>query len=400
MLLTVVGVAVAVGVLRLEQARRQQILAQAIWFQVPEAPQPQLEAVSEPPIRPTTVQLAFQDKLAYPPLVIEAVYLTAWSAGTPSAVQRVIEMSQETSVNAVVIDVKDYSGYVLYASSVPEAAEYGALKPIIPRLDRLISQLHEAGLYVIARLVVFQDPVLAVARPELAVQSESLLSLSGGEVSQDIVWKDRKGLAWMDPASQEVWAYNTAIAQELSDLGFDEVNFDYVRFPTDGDAEDMHFPVWDGATPLVEVMTSFASFVRSELPETTISADLFGLATIWNGDFGVGQILENFAEYFDFVSPMVYPSHYADGFRGFENPAEHPYEVVKISMDSAVKKLGPASGKLRPWLQDFDLGAEYGEREVAQEILAVREALGEFYGGFMLWSPSNIYTQEALTQTP
>ncbi|MFH1180960.1 MAG: putative glycoside hydrolase [bacterium] len=306
--------------------------------------------------------------LFQPPEIVRAVYLTGNSAASKNKIDYLINLASTTEINAVVIDVKDYSGVVRF----PEPG--------------LIEKLHSNNIYVIARITVFQDPVLAKARPDLAIQSSSTAS----------VWLDKQGLAWIDPASREAWDYNIAIARAAL---FDEVNFDYVRFPSDGNLKDMVFPYWDANASRELTLRSFFQYVREELAGSRISVDLFGLSTIRSDDMGIGQIIEDGYEYFDYVSPMVYPSHYATGSFGFLNPNEHPYEVIKTSLDAALSRLVESgkTARLRPWLQDFNLGVNYDGKMVGLEIKAVKDALGKEYAGYMLWSPTNIYTKDALS---
>ncbi len=335
-------------------------------------------------------QLSFEDSIP----TIKAVYLTSWSAGTPARIDYVINLAKTTELNAVVIDIKDFSGEVAYFTDVPEVAAYGAHRIKIWNIEALLKRLHEEGLYVIARVTVFQDPVLASARPDLAVQS----------IAKEGIWADYKGLAWVDPASQEVWNYIMAIARDAASRGFDEINFDYVRFPSDGNLQDMRFPVWGGQTPQSQIIREFFAYLREHLQGITISADLFGLATSSRDDLGIGQVIEDAFEYFDYVYPMVYPSHYATGYRGYRNPAEYPYEVVYFSLTSAQARLAASSAanperqfaKLRPWVQDFHLGATYDPLMVQAQVQAAKDALGAEFAGFLLWAPTNWYTQEAL----
>ena len=142
--------------------------------------------------------------------------------------------------------------------------------------------------------------------------------------------KDKSGLSWIDPAAKESWDYNIDIAKDALNKGFDELNFDYVRFPSDGNLKDMSFPFWDEETPKHLIIRQFFKYLRQELSDAKISIDLFGLSTVSSDDLGVGQVIEDAFEYSDYVCPMVYSSHYAYGFIGFENPAEYPYEVVYI----------------------------------------------------------------------
>ena len=321
-----------------------------------------------------------KEKAVVPGKVV-AVYLTSWSASDESKVDYVIDLSKRTEVNAVVIDVKDWSGRIPYNTDVPDAEKYGAERVIIKDMPGLVKKLHDKGLYAIARITVFQDPILALKRNDLAVQSRS-----GG------LWHDYKGLSWINPEKKEAWDYNISIAKDALEKGFDEVNLDYIRYPSDGDLNDMDLNVPSES----EVIKSFFKYLREEIPDDNISADLFGLSTVNKDDLGIGQIIEDAYEYFDFVCPMVYPSHYAPGFIGFDNPAEHPFEVVAYSMAKAKLRLGDYKAKLRPWLQDFNLGAEYDTDKVYSQIKAVKDILGDKYAGYMLWSPDNWYNEEAI----
>ncbi len=336
------------------------------------------------------------------PDVVRAVYFTGWSAGTESRINYLINLKKTSMVNSVVIDVKDFSGNVGYDIKVPEVIRYKAKEIKIRDIDGLIKKLHEHGLYVIARITVFEDSALARARPDLAVKRK--VKNATGKISYS-TWKDRKGLAWSDPTSKEVWDYNIAIARDALARGFDELNFDYIRFPSDGNMSAIHFSGLPKGKPKKEALAEFFRYLRQSLPGARISADIFGLVAIQKKDIGVGQILEDIYDNFDYVCPMVYPSHYYSGTLGFKNPARHPYEIVKYSIDEAFKRLveveksnfvAKNDSKIRPWLQDFDLGADYDAQMVKAQIRAVRDSLGDRYNGFMMWNPSNRYTKEAL----
>jgi hypothetical protein len=327
------------------------------------------------------------------PEEIKAIYVTSWSASRESYIDHMIDMARDTEINGVVIDIKDWSGYIAYDTALAEVEEYNAESIRIKDIDSLVQKLHEEGVYSIARITVFQDPILAKARPDLAVHSKA---------EPDSLWLDKSGLAWIDPAAKESWDYNIAVAKEAVELGFDEINFDYIRFPSDGNLKDMSFPLWDENTPGHLVMREFFEYMRRELPEVNLSIDLFGLSTVNHDDLGIGQIIEDAFEYFDYVCPMVYPSHYAAGFLGYQNPADYPYEVVHYSVEKALERLsaldpaGEKNVRLRPWLQDFDLGAVYDAEMVRSQIEAVYDAAKDDFSGFMLWNSSNIYTKEAL----
>ncbi len=336
-----------------------------------------------------------------PPEEFRAVYITYWSAATPSRVNSVVELAREGLINSVVIDLKDVTGRVAFDTRVAFAEEIGARRALIRNVDALVARLQAEGLYVIARIVVFTDPKLAAARPEWGVHSRARLE-SGmiGGPGVATLWRDRRNLAWLDPASAEVWDYNIAIARDAASRGFDEINFDYIRFPTDGDLSDMYFPVWGEAEPRRQTIRSFFRYLRQQMGTSVISADLFGLATVNRDDLGIGQVIEDALPYFDFICPMVYPSHFAPGFIGKANPAEHPYEVVRYSLRTAQRRLevmdALRKARIRPWLQDFDLGAEYTVEMVRDQIRAARDALGPAYTGFILWNPRNVYSREAL----
>ena len=188
---------------------------------------------------------------------------------------------------------------------------------------------------MIGRIAVFEDPQYSKARSDLAIYNTTKTS----DLSKPVLWKDNNGLSWMDPASKDVWDYNISLAKDaLNNHGFDEVNFDYVRFPSDGNADDMGFPAWNEKTLMSDVIKNFFHYLRTNLPNEKISVDLFGQTTVSKNDMGIGQVIENAFENFDYVAPMVYPSHFINGFIGFANPADHPYEVIKYSLDGAVAK--------------------------------------------------------------
>ena len=334
------------------------------------------------------------------PDTIKAVYATSWSVSKKSYVDYLIELASSTEINSVVIDIKDFSGHVAYDTKLPQVERYKAKQIRIKDISSLVEQLHDNNIYVIARISVFQDPILANARPDLAVLSRSkLLSQS---TSSYALWTDNWGLSWADPSAKEVWKYNASIAKDALKYGFDELNFDYVRFPSDGNLSDMVFPSWDENIEKHLIIRDFFKYLRQELPDARISVDLFGLSTVNQDDLGIGQVIEDGYQYFDYVCPMVYPSHYAFGFSGYPIPSEHPYEVVEISMKKALKRLNDfneknnKNAKLRPWLQDFTLTIPYDAEKVKLEIRALKDVLGKDYNGFMLWNSQNFYTKEAL----
>lgn len=348
-----------------------------------------------------------QPQLPNPPETVKAIYLTAWSAGSAKKINETIDLIKRTELNGVVVDVKDYSGFVSYAMDIPLVKEDGAMKDIrIKNPNEMIKKFHDAGIYVIARVTVFQDPILAKYKPEWAFVDKRT----------NKTWVDSKGLAWMDPAGKGTRDYVITIAKDAIARGFDEVNFDYVRFASDGTLGNIEYPYWDKKISRAGVIADFFSYLRGQMGSAKISADLFGLATVNHDDLGIGQVIEEAYKYFDFVAPMVYPSHYAPGFIGYQKPAEHPYEVMKYSLEKANARWNllahPKStstvaipenklAKLRPWIQDFNLGATYTAPMVRKEFQAVYDSLLHgtttgAYAGWLVWDPSNTYTVGAL----
>lgn len=326
-----------------------------------------------------------QPKKIIAPSIVKAIYVTASSANSKKYITYLNNLLAKTEINSVVVDVKGNSGVVTYKSY---------------DMTDFIKNMHEKGIYLIARIAVFQDSALAKSRKDLAIISKK--ETIG---SQNIVlWKDTGGAYWLDPASTEVQDYNISIAKEALNIGFDEVNFDYIRFPSDGSMQDASFPFWDQKVARSTVVKNFFSRIRQALPQANISVDLFGQTTTSYNDMGIGQVIEDAFLYFDYVCPMVYPSHYASNYIGYKNPAEYPYEIVLHSIKFANSRYKAYEkenstgniAKIRPWLQDFNVGAVYTDKMVLLEIKAVLDSLAEDYNGFMLWNPNNIYKQNAV----
>ncbi len=322
---------------------------------------------------------------------LKAVYISAWVAGSPNLRDKIINMIDTTEINAVVIDVKDSTGKISFPVDNPDLAKFGSTEKRIKNAKELVDMFHKKNIYVIGRVSVFQDPYMTGHKPEWAVTRKS----------DGKVWKDRKGLSFMDPSKQEVWDYNLAIIKDAYAQGFDELNLDYIRYPSDGNIKDINYHLVDGKTR-ADNIKSFFEYINREAKKDNpivLSADLFGLVTVTTSatdDLGIGQILEHALLHFDYVAPMVYPSHYATGWHNFKNPAVHPYDVIKISMDSAVvkaKAINVPASKLRPWLQDFDMGAKYTPDMVRAQIKATNDA---GLTSWMLWDPANTYTVSAL----
>lgn len=323
------------------------------------------------------------------PESVKGVYMSSWVASSSRLRSNIIDMIDRTEINAVMIDIKDSTGKISFLVDNEEINQYGSTENRIRDIKELIKELHEKDIYVMGRISVFQDPYLAVEYPKLALKRVS---------DSSAVWKDRKGLSFLDPNNTDVWDYTVAIAKESYDVGFDEINFDYIRFPSDGNISDIDY----GLTPdqtRADSIERFFAHLRSELHNDEIqipmSADLFGMVTTVSDDLGIGQVLEQALPYFDYIAPMVYPSHYPKNWNGYSNPAAKPYEVIYAAMQGGLAKVTAAgydASVFRPWIQDFDLGATYTADMVRDQIRAL-EDLG--IDSWLVWDPANTYTESA-----
>lgn len=312
-------------------------------------------------------------KLQPRPEIVKGIYLTAYTFRQPARLKNLVELVKRTELNAMIIDLKD--------SWNIHFDDY---------LKNKITELHKENIYLIARIVVFQDHQFAKSNPGVALQ------LKDGSL-----WRDNKNTYWTDPASRKVWDHNVAIAKKAIDLGFDELNFDYIRFPSEK-ITSIVYPVYNGTTPKHEVIRSFWQYLRGKLkeydPEIVLSADLFAFNMISEGDLGIGQRFRDSLDIFDVVAPMIYPSHYTPGNFGIQNPAAHPYEIVYQSLMKGKGQIeryaSTTSTIIRPWLQDFKMGAVYDAVMVRKQIQATYDA--GFDRGWMLWNPNNVYTEGAL----
>ena len=320
-----------------------------------------------------------------PPERTKAIYMTSWVAGTPSFRAKLEKIIDDTEINAVVIDIKDYTGKIAFkVDDNPELAAVGSAENRIPDIEEFIDELHGKGVYVIGRVAVFQDPYFVKIHPEYAVKRGD----------QETIWTDRKGISWLDAGAKPVWDYAVAIGKESYKKGFDEINFDYIRFPSDGNMKDIYFPFSEDKVKK-EVMKEFFAYVHQNFKDTGIktSADVFGMVATNTDDLNIGQYLEYILPYFDYVDPMVYPSHFPPGWNNFKEPAANPYDVIKISMGEAVeraKAMGENPLKLRPWLQEFDLGAIYTKDLVQAQIKATYDV---GLTSWLMWDPANKYDE-------
>lgn len=312
---------------------------------------------------------------------VKGVYLPSHIAANPDAMARTIDLLDTTELNAVVIDIKDYSGFVSYESAVPLVVELGTWRKTLGTKDdvrALLDTLHNHGIYAIARQTVFQDSAFAERRHDVA-----FLHTAGG------LWRDNLGLAWLNPEKQEVWDYTAAIAREAIDLGFDEVQFDYVRFPSDGNLKTLMFT--HGDRERHDVMREFFSFISDALSDEPawLSFDLFGFVMERHNGLSIGQRLEDAVGFADYLSPMMYPSHYPSGHLGLANPAAFPALVIDHGMQAGMPYVASSTRTaFRPWLQAFHIGAYYDAAKIRAQIDAVEKYSD---GGWLLWNPLGRY---------
>src|SRR5204862_5857564 len=345
-------------------------------------------------LRPVDIRYVQQEDVLLPRAAnIKGLYVNAWAFGSPKLWQ-LVRLADQTEVNAFVIDVKDDTGCMLYPSSVPTAQQIGAnncvrAKDARARLDTLAAH----GIYTIARIVVAKDPLLAERKPAWSVKERD----TGG------LWRDRINIAWVDAYNDSVWIYSAQLAAEAVRLGFNEVQFDYVRFP-DEPRERMAtaiFPAHHAGVTQREAVREHITLLRNRLKPlgVPVTFDIFGLtASATTGDLGIGQVWEDFINVADVVRPMVYPSHYYRGAFGLAWPNGQPYRVVRAALSDALQRSRPhpAAAEIRPFLQAFTLGRRlprYAPSQIRDQIRAA-EDLG--ITSWVLWNPRSVYQRESL----
>lgn len=324
-------------------------------------------------------------ELKLTPITPHALYLSFWGVGTAAVREPVLRLTANTPINAVVIDVKGDMGYVCYRTTVATATDIGAEKIItVPDIHALLDRLHKQGIYTIARIVTFKDNKLGTARPTLAVHQNGK------------IFKDREGLTWCDPFLADVRTYNIDLAVDAAQAGFDEIQFDYVRFP---DARGVEFSQPDTVVSRPKAITAFLTEARDRLVPFNVflAADVFGYIC-WNqGDTGIGQDINNLGTVLDYISPMLYPSGFMHGIPNYRDPVAHPYEIVRFSLDRARERTKLDAVRFRPWLQAFADYAfdkrQFGEKEIQAQI---RAAQGFGSDGWILWNPRNLYSAETI----
>jgi hypothetical protein len=310
---------------------------------------------------------------------VKGMHLSQFVSGSQILKERVNDLLTNTELNAVVIDVKEIDGIycmkgimnnIAYSSKIPDFSKY-------------VQQLKEKGVYTIARIVVFRDNILPRKRPDLAVKTPE------GEI-----WQDYKKITWLNPYKQEVRDYTLDVCDKAVELGFDEIQFDYIRFPSDGRIKNCRYGVAHSSITASNAIVEFLKQAKERLEPkgVKISIDVFGLTTTEKGDMGIGQRIVEMTKYVDYVSPMVYPSHYPNGCYGIPNPNKEPYRTVYLALAGGIKRL-PVE-KLRPWIQDFSMrGVQYGPEEIKAQIQACFDVDVKTW---LLWNAACKYTKSGL----
>ncbi len=371
-----------------------QLLALPAAAQVPAHWQDELVS----PVHPLTLPAFDPDTVRWPasplsppPRPVRALYVNAWAFGG-QRLGKLIELAAGTEVNSFVIDVKDDTGYLTYRSEVPTARAIGAnaqqrARDIRARLARLQAR----GIHPIARIVVAKDPLLAARKPEWAIRH------TGGGL-----WHDRLGFAWVDAFQDSVWIYAAQLAEEAVQLGFAEIQYDYVRFP-DEPPSRRATALFAARRPQQTTRQGVAEGLaileqRTRALGVPFTIDVFGLTTSATGDMGIGQVWEDLVSTADAVLPMVYPSHYNRGEYGFAHPNAEPYGIIRRALQDGIRrsqKMGRPTAEIRPYLQAFTLGApRYGPEHVRAQIRAAEE-LG--VTSWVLWNPRSVYDRGQIT---
>lgn len=318
-----------------------------------------------------------------PEKFIRGIHLSAWVSGASKQRVAVVDLFDNTELNTAVIDIKEMEGQV-YIDGVKTANDNGAYFKAIPNIAQYLAQLKEKNIYTIARIVVFRDNLMPRKKPSMAVKN-----------ADGSLWTDRKSITWLDPYSKEAWEYTFEICDRAIELGFEEIQFDYIRFPSDGNTKNC---VYSNKNHTSETASkAIVDFLkeankRIKAKGAKVSIDVFGGTTTADTDMGIGQKIIEMTEWVDYVSPMIYPSHYYKGEFGLDDPNKEPYIVVYKAIEGALKRI--PKEKLRPWLQDFTMkNFKYGKEQVRAQIQASYDT---DIGSWLLWNARCVYTRDAL----
>jgi hypothetical protein len=321
---------------------------------------------------------------------VRGVYVSAYSFMSDSFRTRLDTMIDNTTVNSIVVDIKDAPGTIMFDIGLDTPCVKASLSKA--GVESNIKHYHEKGIYVIARIAVFRDECYVKNNLELAVQDK---------VGNP--WRDNGGHYWLAPHEQQTREYIRDIAKAVFDRGFDEIQLDYIRYPSDGNMANLKYEYTDtiaASSTLMEkrraTIHEFVGYMRSELKDIPLSTDIFGMVLTNTDDLTIGQHLDDFVPQVDFISPMIYPSHFPKQWNGIADPNKSPYQTIYDSTAQGLARMNIAVGSstakqmMRPWLQDFSLyGVVYNAPEVKAQIKALADLGVQSY---ILWNASNRYT--------
>jgi hypothetical protein len=323
---------------------------------------------------------------------VKGVYVSAYALQGEKW-DRIKRLLSTTEINAVVVDVKNDSGRITYPSGVQTAKEIGAdASAKVKDISPLLEDMQKQDVYTIARIVTFKDPLLAAKKPEWAIKTKS------GKI-----WRDNRGVSWLDPYNEEVWDYTIELAKEALKVGFDEVQFDYVRFPEQVIKIEREVAFYNPYNETKDqIIARFLNKATKEIHEWggVVSADVFGLTTTAKDGMGIGQKWELLVPEVDAISPMIYPSHYMRGSYGVSYPDLQPYSIVSEAVKDAnarnakLKATHERVARIRPWIQDFTAKwikphQTYRRTEVMEQIKALQKQ-GIYQ--YLLWNASCNYS--------
>jgi len=311
---------------------------------------------------------------------MRGVHITMALASLEGKVDQYLELTRH-GLNTLELDIKDENGEVAFRRPVVALAHKAGAARGYYNPYEVAEKVHAQGVYLVGRIVVFEDPALSESLPRYAIRRSD-----GG------VWHTIAGLGWVNPYNKGVWKYVTDLGEAAAKAGFDEIQFDYVRFPTDGDLSSAVFP-GETKQSKARVITSFLEYASKRLKPlgVRVSADVFGLSATRN--MGIGQRPNRIAPHLDAIYPMVYPSHFGAGEYNLPDPNAQPGRTVALALRDFDSALTGQKTRLVPWLQDFSLGRTYSLEDVQDQIQAARDAGAE---GFMLWNGDGVYTRAAL----
>ncbi|RME78359.1 MAG: LysM peptidoglycan-binding domain-containing protein [Chloroflexi bacterium] len=326
-----------------------------------------------------------------PAEAVRALYVSYFAIGHPEIRAQIFKLLDTTEFNAVVLDAKGDHGLISYPTNLALAQEIGANRPTVKEFAGLMGALKQRRVFTIARIVVFKDPLLARHKPEYAVK----IRRPDGALE---VWQDADRSGWTDPFLKPVWDYNIALAVEAAKQGFDEVQFDYLRFPVPGQGGTLYFSQEASRETRLAAVNGFLSIARGQLKPygVQIAADVFGYTCWRKDDMLIGQDIDRMGQYLDVLCPMLYPSTFGSGIPGYKNPVAHPYEVVYESARRAVERVQKTGCAVRPWIQDF-ADYRFDRREFGREEIQaqIRGCFDAGCAGFMVWNPRTTYTGSA-----